>query len=52
MVRQSGLLPRGDAKGDGGFHASCYPTGTLRANKSAEPPSALAPHEELPLAQR
>ncbi|MEH2180514.1 hypothetical protein [Nostoc sp.] len=28
----------------GGSHASCF--------KSAEPPNALAPHEELPLAQR
>ncbi|MEH2042470.1 AAA family ATPase [Nostoc sp.] len=24
-------------------HARCYPAGTLRANKSAEPPNALAP---------
>ncbi|MEH2177860.1 hypothetical protein [Nostoc sp.] len=30
--------------GLGGSHASCF--------KSPEPPNALAPHEELPLAQR
>ncbi|MFN6566678.1 hypothetical protein [Dendronalium sp. ChiSLP03b] len=44
MVRQSGLLPRGDAKSDGGFHATCFMPGN--------PSTAVAPHKELPLAQR
>ena len=39
MVRQSGLLPRGDAKGDSAALASYRASGG-------------SPHEELPLAQR
>ncbi|MBH8552793.1 hypothetical protein I8751_10520 [Nostocaceae cyanobacterium CENA357] len=38
---QCGLLPRGDAKSDGGFHATCYNGGNLR--------NAVAPHEQLAL---
>ncbi|MDF5708772.1 MAG: AAA family ATPase [Nostoc sp. S4] len=33
--------------GFGGFHATCYPARTLRANKPGNPSNAVAPHEEL-----
>ncbi|MER3493257.1 MAG: XRE family transcriptional regulator [Mastigocladus sp. ERB_26_2] len=40
VVRQSDLLPRGDAKSDGGFHATC--------DNGGNPRNAVAPQEELP----